>query len=472
MLQQLTFFTWSNLEQDSVKHTPYITFDNAPCDKVDPEADGTLEKTIGKFNFRGLKNLDNSITYEDKCYYLMDAFGEQTSRDNINGRWCEGAHHLPGGQKKTFDDNSAQFAGLSLEDFILPSIRGWQRNQNQNGYPLASDNGELVSDPQAAAALNIPVCDYLAQEDRPGVSCPILTKDIIMWDCPVYDASTGSNINGSYAGGECRVHFEQFQKNEGNLNLLDVYQLSIDIYDNFNRPVGIAGKQSAATPLEIVDTSLPFNLVVYPGALDDDPLEFWYADQHWKSDDKEAGKCSVGGYNKGSRKGDCGFACPLPSGPPPISATIDNALPGPPTPAVGGITSFINTFVTVTSSSTAPTGTPTPTYATGTCRVHTRQWQRNEGSKNPTNDYQLEVTIYDGSNKPIGSSGKMPAPPNKPVSVRGLVQPLDVTAFVVDKDPLEFKFEAQDWKSDGDGVDCSVGGYDSGHRDMDCNFPC
>lgn len=460
LLQQLVAFTWTNLEKDGHSHVAFIAFDNAPCDKVNPKDKGSLQKKL----FGNLKDLDVGVTYEDKCYYLLDDIPE--FRDSTTSWYCS-ASHPPGGTHKALQDQSSVFEELSLKDFIIPSVRGWQNYHNQNDYPLASDNAHLVSDPRDAAAINIPVCDYLTNPKKPGTKCPNFDDQGTIEGCPVYDISTGANQPGGFKPGQCHVHIEQFKKNAQDLNPLDSYQLSITVTDNSNLQVGMATKQLANGPLEVVDTSLPYDLVAVPGAGDDDPLEFWYSDQHWKSDSKSNG-CNMGKYDKGSRKGDCKFDCPYPSDKTPPKS--DNSLPGPPTPAVGGVSSF-NTFTTVQPTSTDQAANPIPTYATGDCKFHLVQWQKNEGPDiNPINDYEIEVTITDSKGKFVGASGKVAAPKDNAVSVKGLVKPLTITAETIDKDPLSVSYDGATFDTNSE--HCKRSKYQNGHRDLDCKFTC
>ena len=93
---------------------------------------------------------------------------------------CGGSHALPGGRAKDLRDNEGNFGGLSLEDFIEPSVNDWKGNGNKNGYPLASQNGTPVKSPTDAGAINIPVCDFLGNKDAPGVKCPKLGERLAM----------------------------------------------------------------------------------------------------------------------------------------------------------------------------------------------------------------------------------------------------------------------------------------------------
>ena len=47
---------------------------------------------------------------------------------------------------------------------------------------------------------------------------------------------------------------------------------------------------------------------------------------------------------------------------------------------------------------------------------------------------------------------------------------LIVTAENVDSDPVQFAYNGASW--DSNAAQCSVGGYDSGSRNMDCGFTC
>jgi hypothetical protein len=108
----------------------------------------------------------------------------------------------------------------------------------------------------------------------------------------------------------------------------------------------------------------------------------------------------------------------------------------------------------------------------GWCGVHVRQHQKNEGatSDNPTCDYELEISVFDAKQNSIGSSGKVDAPAGQHITVSGSFPfTFHVVTKQVDSDALMFNYGTQAWDSDHG---CSVGGYDSGHRDMDCGFNC
>lgn len=69
---------------------------------------------------------------------------------------------------------------------------------------------------------------------------------------------------------------------------------------------GVTDIDAPGGQFEDIDSQLPFVFEVEVGAQDSDPVRFQYNGQAW---DSNAGQCSVGGYNSGSRNMDCGFNC-------------------------------------------------------------------------------------------------------------------------------------------------------------------
>lgn len=311
MFQQLALYTWQNLQSTDVSSTPYIVYDNEPCDKLnvtyryDYFSDGNVP-VFGADSILtylpGIYTSDANITFNGKCYWLL---GAKPDGNRVFGKkvapsfHCQGDETLPGATNKDLKQNAGIFAGLALEHWIVPSVLGWQQNHNQNGYQMASQLGQLVSDPLQPATVNIPVCEYIRNPQSPGVGCPKLNQH--QTDaCEVYPPSTGVDQPGAYNPGRCGVHIDQFQRNEGQaINPLNVFQLSVTINDANGIQIGQASKQSAAHALAVVDSALPYNLIVFPGAGDNDPDQFWYSDQYWNSS-----SCSVGAYDSGERQMD------------------------------------------------------------------------------------------------------------------------------------------------------------------------
>ena len=170
-----------------------------------------------------------------------------------------------------------------------------------------------------------------------------------------------------------------------------------------------------------------------------------------------------------------GFNCPIPDATPPVSASIAHPIPGRETAAVGGYLTFVNTYLSATPTPTGPPRPPPPpTYATGQCGVHITQIQKYEGTSNPTGNFLIEVTLFDGKQKAIGVSGQQSALKGVPVSVPGLVSPFTVTAPAGDLEALVCEYQGRKFNMDtatcGKGA---IGAYDWGNgRQMDCGFPC
>ena len=469
LYQQLAVYTWQNLEAESTGHSPFIAFETKPCDQVDSSnKTASLEHVI-----TDVSKSDTNITYNGACYYLLDG----TTKEHLGKHSCIGKA-LPGGTNKEMDGNWEEFRNLSLSDFIIPSVKGWQTHNHQNGYENATMMGSIYTNPQAAGVVSIPVCDYLGKPDSPGVGCPKF-GGAHGKSCWVYDESTGINQPGDYVEGRCGVHVEQWQKDKKDENPLDTYQLSINILDNDRRIIGSATKQSAAETLDVVDSVLPYNLYVATGTSDGDPIRFWYSDQYWNSNSKGNGshQCSVGNYDHASHNMDCSFDCPKPdpNEDPPVSATIANLFPNTPVAAIGGDITYSNIYITPTPTSNATAATSTATYATGWCGVHIRQYQKSEGknSQNDTLNYKIQVILKGSDSKAITApDALLPAPSGTPVTITGMASPFTVIAGVGDKDPLAMSYGGQSWDSNDATHHCKVGSYDSGHRDMDCGFSC
>ncbi|KAL8689996.1 MAG: hypothetical protein Q9218_004459 [Villophora microphyllina] len=475
--QQLALITWQNLQVDKKKHVPFISFEKGACDKVD--------KKDEKLKLYGSLDHDSQIDYDGDCYYLFDGVVDDTYSVSGETIVCN-ADKLPGATNEIMSKNSDDFAQLTLGDWIIPSVLGWRNHSNQNGYQSTAANGDLITDPQAPGVVNLPVCDYEGNFDHPGIGCPKLGTTLDKSGCAVVPASEGNNLPGQYSFGSCKAHVEQWQKLslKNNANQLPDYQIQIDIYDQNGRAVGSATKQDAKDPLEVSDTSLPYNLIVVPGGGDDDPMRFWYADQYWDSSDKDKHKCSNGKYNDGShfdgssRQLDCNFDCPLPNpgDTPPKSATIDSPLPNPAVKAYPGPTPFVNTYSKAAPA--APTAAPTPTFAGGVCGMHITQYQRNEKDSHTGNNYQLEINVKDAKGAEAANLPKMDAPQDVPLPpMNGLKGPMIIRlgGYVNDKSKGEdsviyFDYDGQ--KFDTQSLKCHKGGYEDGNRDMDCNFNC
>ncbi|KAL2055058.1 hypothetical protein ABVK25_004880 [Lepraria finkii] len=113
-------------------------------------------------------------------------------------------------------------------------------------------------------------------------------------------------------------------------------------------------------------------------------------------------------------------------------------------------------------------------YYPGNCGVHVVQYQKNEGapdSTGGTSNYRFDILIKDDQGELVGELDYADAPGGQGVDVdSALPEVLIVTAQNVDSDPVQFAYAGQSW--DSNSGQCSVGGYDSGSRQIDCGFTC
>lgn len=104
------------------------------------------------------------------------------------------------------------------------------------------------------------------------------------------------------------------------------------------------------------------------------------------------------------------------------------------------------------------------------------QYQKNEGNpasngNQATSDYRFSILLKDANQELIGEVDYYDAPGGQGVDVDSeLPLVLIAKAGNVDDDPVSFAYGDQSWNSDS--AQCSVGGYDSGSRQMDCGFTC
>lgn len=86
-------------------------------------------------------------------------------------------------------------------------------------------------------------------------------------------------------------------------------------------------------------------------------------------------------------------------------------------------------------------------------------------------NYRFSVTIKDNAGEQVGQELLETDPPGKGIGVDSrLPLVLTVQAGSADSDPVKFAYGAQSW--DSNSAQCSVGGYSSGSRQMDCGFQC
>ena len=124
--------------------------------------------------------------------------------------------------------------------------------------------------------------------------------------------------------------------------------------------------------------------------------------------------------------------------------------------------------------------------------MHVIQYQKNEGpdglglvplpgdsddntywvtESTGTNDYRLNVTLFDASKNDIGGVTLLSAPTGVEQGIDSqLPDVFEVEVGAVDSDPVQFSYGAQSWLSSD--AQCSQGRYDSGSRGIDCGFNC
>ena len=109
-------------------------------------------------------------------------------------------------------------------------------------------------------------------------------------------------------------------------------------------------------------------------------------------------------------------------------------------------------------------------YAVGKCSIHLVQHQKPNPSKD---EYKMEIWIKDANLGDIGAiypAVEMKANVAKKVDSK-LKVPLEVMMHKVDKDPVSFVYGKEKWDTNTPDR-CKVGAYDSGMRQLDCDFPC
>ena len=112
-------------------------------------------------------------------------------------------------------------------------------------------------------------------------------------------------------------------------------------------------------------------------------------------------------------------------------------------------------------------------YVPGWCGMHVTQYQKNEPQSNPTPDYKLDITLFDGAGNPIGANYGATALNGVGVDVTSkLPWVMIVTVGAVDSDPVLFRYADQAWGSNDQEHHCNFGGYEDGNRDGDCGFSC
>ena len=111
---------------------------------------------------------------------------------------CGDANALPGTDVDILKEHKQDFSGLSLEDFIIPSVKGWKDHGENNNYIAAMEDGKLVNGPLGSGAVNIPVCYYLGNKVYPGTKCPKLEQTFRYPQHEGYESYDAGELKNSY----------------------------------------------------------------------------------------------------------------------------------------------------------------------------------------------------------------------------------------------------------------------------------
>lgn len=115
-------------------------------------------------------------------------------------------------------------------------------------------------------------------------------------------------------------------------------------------------------------------------------------------------------------------------------------------------------------------------FTPGTCKVTVEQFQRNEPSTNPTNNYETQVTISGENGGVYGSSAKQDS--SSPLIIADSNLPYQLIVKVDtdkgDGSAVEFWYSDQWWTSNDQAHKCDFAGYKEGShsRTGTCNFDC
>ncbi|KMU86905.1 hypothetical protein CIHG_04844 [Coccidioides immitis H538.4] len=115
-----------------------------------------------------------------------------------------------------------------------------------------------------------------------------------------------------YNPGWCGVHIRQYQKNEKDnaQNPSTDYALEVTVYDAKQKMIDYLDKTYTSKDMHLhAQGPLPYKLVLWTGAVDDDPVHMAYGKQEWDSKNKVTYHCKQGKYDGGMRDIDCGFTC-------------------------------------------------------------------------------------------------------------------------------------------------------------------
>ncbi|KAJ3733955.1 hypothetical protein DFJ43DRAFT_173482 [Lentinula guzmanii] len=115
-------------------------------------------------------------------------------------------------------------------------------------------------------------------------------------------------------------------------------------------------------------------------------------------------------------------------------------------------------------------GTPQNHPTSGKCMVHAYQYQKNHKKVNELDHYTIVAVMKDAKGVIVGFEGNGDGSKPLPVSSQ-LHDSLTIITGPNDKAPLSFSFDKDKWDSNSKSR-CTVGKFEHGVRQMDCNFQC
>ena len=282
-----------------------------------------------------------SFTDEDVAYTLDENPFLQCLASDIN----------PDGQGSVTLDvvnpNVGDFCSKAAGTSLTPDANGTKYYT----YPIPNSNNDVVwlgaaynyGDPSCTTAKTIDENNCKAQLGVTINDCDtasgtkfggVIVDDCVVWSMGVdpngdnsYPApsspappTTSSAPAPSYAPGWCGMHVIQYQKNEndGPNAKGTEYLIDVSLFDGKQQPIPLQDCNNCGNTARTValngnpntfKSSLPFDVIVTVGAVDNDPINFEYNDQKWNSDDGGPHSTSFGNYDSGSRSGDTGFTC-------------------------------------------------------------------------------------------------------------------------------------------------------------------
>ncbi|MCJ1446986.1 MAG: hypothetical protein MMC23_007494 [Stictis urceolatum] len=108
-------------------------------------------------------------------------------------------------------------------------------------------------------------------------------------------------------------------------------------------------------------------------------------------------------------------------------------------------------------------------FASGHCKLHVTQHQKNEYGIH--DKYQFDLRLYDAIGEIIGGENSAEVADLESISSTSqLPYTIDMSIGKQDSNKLRFSYAGETWFTGSS--TCSVGGYDSGRREMDCHFTC